>query len=422
MTNWPICSLGSQVRFLSGGTPSKDESRFWDGEIPWVSSAEMTQRRIDNTALRVTEDGAKEGSRLISKNTVLVVVRGMSLAKEFRVAITKRELTFNQDLKALLPSNNLNPAFLFYYLLSQNKAICDSASEAAHGTKKLDMPVLEQWPLPLPPQNIQKKIAAILSAYDDLIENNQRRIALLEKMAEEIYREWFVRLHFPGHEKVKKIKGVPEGWAVSKISDVVDFLSGFSFESETYTPNGKYGVVTIKNVQDGYFIPECSDFVEDVPSKMKKHCFLEASDVLMSLTGNVGRVCHVYGDNLLLNQRVAKLLPKFSNSSQYLFCLFNNKSMTQLIENLSLGSTAQMNLSPILLGKQKIVIPSDNLLLKFERTIQPMHQEKMLLLQKNKLLAKLRDKLLPRLISGKLSVEHLDIQFPPGMEESVHDI
>lgn len=270
--------------------------------------------------------------------------------------------------------------------------------------------------------DIQKRIAAALSAYDELIENNQRRIVLLEKMVEEIYREWFVRLRFPGYEKVKIVKGVPDGWKVKRVSEVVDFLSGYSFKSETYTPSGNHGVVTIKNVQYGYFIPECSDFIEDVPSNVKRHCYLECGDVLMSLTGNVGRVCHVYGANLLLNQRVAKLVPKLSNTSQFIFNTFNNESMFKLIENLSLGSTAQMNLSPILLGKQKVVVPSNDMLKKYEDITIPMYKEKMSLLQRNMLLQKTRDRLLPRLISGKLSVENLDILFPPGMAEEIETI
>ncbi len=81
---------------------------------------------------------------------------------------------------------------------------------------------MKQIKIPLPPLPIQRKIAAILSAYDELIENNNRRIAILEKMAEEIYREWFIRLRFPGHEKVKVVKGVPEGWEVKKIKNIVD--------------------------------------------------------------------------------------------------------------------------------------------------------------------------------------------------------
>jgi type I restriction enzyme S subunit len=321
---------------------------------------------------------------------------------EFFVFRAKREL--------------LDQGFLFY--LTKCDLIWKSAVNSmvgASGRQRADAAFLKRVRLQIPPPPTQKKIAAILSAYDDLIENNRRRIALLEKMAEEIYREWFVRMRFPGHEQAKFEKGVPVGWEVKRISEVVDFLSGYSFKSETYSSVWRFGVVTIKNVQDGYFVPECTDFVEDVPSNMKKHCYLESGDVLMSLTGNVGRVCHVYGDKLLLNQRVAKLTPKLPNSSQFVFFTFNNKSMIQLIENLSLGSTAQMNLSPILLGKQKMVMPSLELLDRFEDSTLPMLKMKMLLLQQNMLLRKKRDRLLPRLISGKLPVENLDIQFPPSM-------
>ena len=117
----------------------------------------MSIDRIYTTELNVTENGASNGTKKVPKNTILVVVRGMSLAKEFRVCLTMKEMTFNQDVKAIIPSDEIDPIFLFYYLKSQSNPIRDSASEAAHGTKKLDMPVLEQWPLPVPPLETQKK-------------------------------------------------------------------------------------------------------------------------------------------------------------------------------------------------------------------------------------------------------------------------
>jgi type I restriction enzyme S subunit len=98
---------------------------------------------------------------------------------------------------------------------------------------------------------VQKQIAAFLSAYDDLIENNKRRIALLEKMAEEVYREWFVRMRFPRHEKVKFVKGVPVDWEYKSINNMVNFLSGYPFKSYKYVQKGDYGIITIKNVHDG---------------------------------------------------------------------------------------------------------------------------------------------------------------------------
>ncbi|MBN2433739.1 MAG: restriction endonuclease subunit S [Spirochaetes bacterium] len=301
--------------------------------------------------------------------------------------------------------------FIYYYLLLMKLETYDVGAS----NPTLNRNHLHKLDILWPPLPIQKKIAAILSAYDELIENNNRRIAILEKMAEEIYKEWFVRLRFPGHEKVKIVKGVPEGWEVKSIGEIVDFLSGFSFKSDSYLSDAKYGIVTIKNVQDGFFVNKCSDYIDDYPSNMKSHCKLNTGDVLMSLTGNVGRVCHVIGDNFLLNQRVAKLEGKFNYSSQFIYYTFRNKSMVQLIENLSLGSTAQMNLSPIQLGKQKIVIPEQDILKKFEKLISPLSNEKIFLLNCCETLKKSRDLLLPRLISGKLDVEDLDIAFPPAM-------
>jgi len=316
-------------------------------------------------------------------------------------------------IRVRLDSHKANSQFYYYFFKSGTGSgtvqtiVNQVAAAGIRGSDLAKLKVL--WP----PVKVQDKIAAILSAYDELIETNKRLIALLEKLAEEIYREWFVRLRFPDHERVKLVKGVPQGWHVKRISEVVDFLSGYTFKSETYTPAGNFGIVTIKNVQEGYFIPECTDSIEAPPSNMKAHCVLNVGDVLMSLTGNVGRVCHVYGSNLLLNQRVAKLRSKLKNGTQFIYYTFNNRSMIQLIENLSLGSTAQMNLSHIQLGKQKLVVPNSDLLERFEEIVRPLTDQKLNLCCQSAKLEDLRDRLLPRLISGKLPVENLDIQFPP---------
>jgi len=137
----------------------------------------------------------------------------------------------------------------------------------------------------------------------------------------------------------------------------------------------------------------------------------------MSLTGNVGRVCHVIGEDFLLNQRVAKLKSKIKNGSQFIYNTFKNRSMVQLMENLSLGSTAQMNLSPIQLGKQTIITPNEDILDKYENAIVPVRTEIITILRQNALLNKSRDRLLSRLMSGKIDVENLDIQFPASMKE-----
>ena len=116
-----IVPLASEVSFLSGGTPRMSESRFWGGDIPWVSSGEMTESRISFTERRVTEEGARNSTKIVPANTVLVVVRGMSLAKEFRISISEREVTFNQDIKALKPSKK-NRSLVSLLLFKISKA------------------------------------------------------------------------------------------------------------------------------------------------------------------------------------------------------------------------------------------------------------------------------------------------------------
>jgi type I restriction enzyme S subunit len=316
-----------------------------------------------------------------------------------------------------LKKDGVNPQFLQYFLEALYKNDYMRVYNTQHtGVSRFQWSDFKKrTTVPFPPAPVQVNIAAILSACDDLIENNNRRIAILEKMAEEIYREWFVRMRFPGHEKVKFHKGVPEGWEVIPISQVVDFLSGYSFKSETYRSNGKYGIVTIKNVQDGTFTPECSDRIDTVPANMKKHCYLKLGDVLMSLTGNVGRVCKVYGKNILLNQRVAKLKPRNDSYTSFIYNYFREKNIQILIENLSMGSTAQPNLSSIELGKQKMLLPIEKIASMFEGYIRPLTKKTLYLFQVMQTLKHSRDLLLSRLITGKLSVEDLDIKFPPSM-------
>ena len=258
------------------------------------------------------------------------------------------------------------------------------------------------------PENIyvQQKIASILSSYDRLIENNNQRIKLLEEMAEEIYKEWFVRFRFPGYEKAKYIDGLPEGWEKKPINSYVEIISGYAFKTEVFDSEGIYKLVTIKNVQDGNFVTETTDYIHELPKNLKDDCKLKDKDIILSLTGNIGRVCLVYGDNYVLNQRVAKLKPKADNLFEYVYLMFMSKFLRATLENLSNGA-AQQNLSPVEMGKLKYLLPSNDILTKFSSITKSFYEEILILYKKNLVLQQTRDLLLPRLISGKLSVEHL---------------
>jgi type I restriction enzyme S subunit len=241
---WELRPLGRCAKFLSGGTPSKSRSEFWEGDIPWVSSGEMAEVYIKDTPLHITAQAADQGSKLIPSNTVLAVVRGMSLAKEFRVAITKREVAFNQDLKAFACEPDIDSEFLFYALRARRDHIRDLATEASHGTKKLETEVLARFPILVPRPEVQRKIVELISTYDDLIENNRRRMELLEEGARQLYREWFVRLRFPGREHTCISNGVPRGWEVRKVSELVKRIPpGKLYSQDTALTVGKVPIL-----------------------------------------------------------------------------------------------------------------------------------------------------------------------------------
>ena len=202
---WKEYRFGDCVTLLSGGTPSKSRNYYWEGDLPWVSCKDMKMDRIYDAQDHLSPLGAENGTRIVPENTILFVVRGMILAKDFPVAITKRPVAFNQDLKAVTCADFVETEFLYYWLKANSYEILGRADEAGHGTKRIQTDRLLSLVIRVPSPLVQRRIADILSAYDELIENNQRRIKILEEMARSLYREWFVHFRFPGHDKIKMV-------------------------------------------------------------------------------------------------------------------------------------------------------------------------------------------------------------------------
>jgi type I restriction enzyme S subunit len=175
---WERRPLECCADFLSGGTPSKARNDYWDGNIPWVSSGELTTMRVQETSLNITAEAVQAGSRMVPTGTILVVVRGMSLAKEFRMSVTARQVAFNQDLKALIAKPDVDANYLFHALETQRDQIRDRAGEASHGTKKLETAVLASVPILLPPNHLQHHFRdfVVLSnaQWDNLYKQNQK--------------------------------------------------------------------------------------------------------------------------------------------------------------------------------------------------------------------------------------------------------
>jgi len=242
----------------------------------------------------------------------------------------------------------------------------------------------------------QKRIADILSAFDHKIELNNKINQTLEQMAQVIFKEWL------SQNQKSKIKS-QKLWKVSKVNNLIEIISGYSFSSKIYNKGKRgLGVVTIKNVQDGSFITKCDSFIneDDIPKNMNSECRIYDGDILLSLTGNVGRVCFVYGGEYLLNQRVAKLKPKNEKDCAFCYFLFRQPILQNQLINMAKGS-AQSNLSPVETGETTLSIPPRTMLDKFNE-LAPIYNRLVQNAIENQKLVVLRNLLLPKLMSGEI--------------------
>ena len=287
-------------------------------------------------------------------------------------------------------NDNVYEKYLYYILADDRFFAFSTASASGSKMPRGDKTQIMNYPVNLPPLDRQKKIADILSSLDEKIELNRRMNETLERLGQALFRHYFV-----DNPEAKD-------WESGRVSDVVRIYSGFAFKSKDFDINGKYGLVTIKNVQDGSFIKDCTDHLsEPPPDKTPEYVHLKSGDIILSLTGNVGRVCIVVGRDYLLNQRVAKLVS--DESQAYTYFLFRSKIMKGRMVGISKG-TAQKNLSPIETGKLKIKIPPTNIMGQFEENAMDLLNMIVSNNEQIQALTSLRDSLLPKLISGDIEL------------------
>ena len=234
---------------------------------------------------------------------------------------------------------------------------------------------------------------------------NKRRNDNLEQQAQALFKAWFVDFEpfKDGRFVDSELGRIPEGWKIGLLNELIELQSGFAFKSDTFVEGGEYRLITIKAVQDGYLDISGASYINEVPIKMPHYCFLQIGDMLLSLTGNVGRVCIVSYNNLLLNQRVAKIKPIKELDRMFAYTLFRRNEFKNRLIYLAKG-TAQLNLSPIETIKQKVIIPPRHILNRYGTIANIMYDSMIEKMQESIALTKLRDTLLPRLMSGELNV------------------
>lgn len=402
-------------KIIGGGTPSKSEERYWNGNIPWASVKDINEEQVflSYTQDCITEEGLKKSSsNLIPKGTVVIPTR-MGLG---RCVITTIDTAINQDLKALIPNTTKLESKYLLYWLKNNSLLIESmgSGTTVKGIRLEQLTDLEFKDIDL---NIQQKIAKILSNYDDLIENNNKRIKILEEMAQKIYKEWFVDFKFPNHEtatfKQTELGEIPSDWFLGTIKDINDVKGGYAFKSSDLKDTGKYGVIKIKNIQSGDIDINSCQYIDERIAQKAEAFKLGGGDMLIAMTGaQVGKVGIMpkIEQHYYLNQRVGKFVPnkEYIVNNQYLSMCTNSEKFNIQINNVASGA-AQPNISTSQIENIEILVPKAEILTQFETLVNPLFMETMVLKEKNAILKQTRDLLLPRLISGEIDVENLEI-------------
>lgn len=378
-TVYKISEIGEVV---GGGTPSTTNKDFWGGGIPWISPKDLTGYNsiyISHGENFLTPKGLKSGTRLLPKDTVLFSSR----APIGYIAIASNPICTNQGFKNIICNKDLiTPLFLYYYIKSNLDYIKLFGTGATF--PEISGAAMKKIKIALPSLPLQQKIASILSAYDTLIENNTRRIRLLEQMAENLYKEWFVRFRFPGHEKVEIANGLPKGWEIKPLKTICEFKRGKNITSADMC-EGHYPVISAGISSSGFH----------------NQSNVHGVSVTMSSSGaNAGYISIHYND--IWAADCSYISEEETEDIFYVYELLNN--IRQVINNYQIGS-AQPHVYPKDINRIKTCTPPKELRIKANFIFSKFHKEINKLAQQNALLTRQRDLLLPRLMSGKLEVK-----------------
>ena len=378
----------------------------------------------------------------VEEGDIIVASSGNTYGKVARIQAHHLPLMMNTSVIRFHPLSptSLNQDFLFAFLRSdlfrnQVESFVIGSAQPNFGPSHL-----KHMEIPFPPLSTQRKIGSILGNYDDLIENNTRRIKILEEMAGTIYREWFVEFRFPGHENVKMVESglglIPQGWEINRLGDVTSVIT----KGTTPTTLGKQffndgiNFIKVESIDgQGGILENKLAKIDDETHGLLKRSQLFANDILFSIAGAIGRVA-IVPDRFLpanTNQALAIIRPSDLSLVSFLYqtlssSTFLNYSLERVVQ------TAQANVSLSVLSSAPIIIPPNSVLTDFNRNLAPIISLIERLRAKNSNLRTTRDLLLPKLISGELDVSELDIttdgaqprkdgtHIPPSLTEWLH--
>ena len=429
MSEWRNTTLGECAAWLSGGTPFKGNEAFWSGTIPWVSAKDMKSFRLHDAEDHISPLAVGNGGKLVPAGTILLLVRGMTLHNDVPICMVTREMAFNQDIKALRPAKNVDGAFLAYWLLANKPDLLATVDHAGHGTGRLVTDTLKEKPVQLPPLAEQKAIAAVLGALDDKIELNRQMNATLEAMARALFQSWFVDFDpvrakldgrppaaldpaiaalFPASFQDSEAGHIPKGWTIQPVGEVVACVGGGtpSTADPKYWEGGTHHWTTPKDFSSlqAPVLLDTDRKLTDAGIAKISSGLLPAETLLLSSRAPVGYLA-IAAMPVAINQGfiAMKCNDRGSNFFMLNWCQTNMAEIESRATGTTFAEISKQNFRPI-----RVVLPPKELMAAFTAKVAPLYAQITANLHQSRTLATLRDTLLPKLLSGEISVSDLN--------------
>ena len=412
--SWPEIRIGDLGEVFTGRTPSTERPEYFGSDFPFITPGDMRQGKYVRTTERsVSHEGAELLKRIrLPANSVCVSCIGWQMGEAI---MTDRPSFTNQQINTIVPNSKVEPSFLYYSLRPRKQELLALGATTGVRTPILNKSAFCDLKVKIAPLPLQLRIAGILSAYDELMENSQRRIRLLEAMASALYREWFVRFHFPGHQKINRVESphgkIPHGWEITTlgahlvalesgkrpkggIRDVVDGVPSIGaeningigrhdFAGEKFIPREFFqemrkGVVRDRDVaiyKDGAYIGKSSYFRDEFPHS---ECCVNEHVFLLRANG-----------------------VKLRQNALYLWLQEPDTVKTIRLKN---ANAAQPGINQQTIGGLELVLPDEKTASHFDRLVEPLLAEIINLSKLIQNLRRARDLLLPRLLSGQINL------------------
>lgn len=411
MSKWKEMKLLDVTDFIDGDRGKNYPKQFEyldDGYCLFLNTSNVTIEGFNFDKINYV---SKEKDEVLRKgrleyNDLILTTRGTIGNIAYYEEGMFSPMRINSSMLILRVNNDIVSQSFIYYLI-KTKSFREYMNLYSSGSAQPQLPVkdLRQIKIQIPDIKTQEKIADILSIYDELIENNNRRIEILEKTAEEIYKEWFVRMRFPGYKNTKFIKGIPEGWEVKRVGDLGEVITGKtpSTKKEEYY-GGNIMFVKTPDMNNNTFVMNTEVYLSKDGSDSQALKLLPKNSIMVNCIGaNAGESVSLNIEEAHTNQQINSIVLEDTMYREWVYLTVKN--LKEIIKLTAATGATMPNLSKGKFERLKILFSTNETIKEFNNNTKDIFENIKVLMLNNQNLIKQRDLLLPRLMNGTIQVK-----------------